>query len=553
MSIDMSVDVDGGLFYMTINTYWDNCTIQVFDNTTSLGSAVDEGSSVWEFNEESYGLHTFNISIFQNGVLWDSIITSVTIVEPDIEILSLNHYSVQFDADAGHIYLNYATNWANTTCRISDNSTWLSTVTIEGISIWTFTTNIGLHNITVIIYDNGVEWFTDVFSFTITLPEQFWQEVLFTFTSSYDSQTIDSNEYLQIFLNNALVSAGTSTYLSSFNISIYNNFNQLLYNYTNYPYAATIAIQLPLRNVTFYNPNTISCEYQIWQGTEYIQIWISPLTYSNYYMYDSNYTVLCNPSDIDAGNGYEYISTTASFEVEVGMSNIEVILGTQQVVIIYRIITIRTTSSYTGASVGERYLKYHLDGQLSLEGATTSTASLTIQLAVTDIFGNVLFNQSVAYARYIDITVPLRSCTFTNKELVSTTLTITQSGSDEHLFFVLGGSATVSVFLSDNTYVVILAPISPDKEEGVLWQPKDYDFTCSLASQSLDLWLDTFDNVPPLFDPFDANILDWLTNNRWLTIAALGFAAVNFIGLVFAVGVIIVRLPKAEEKRFETK
>jgi len=527
----VSIDAAAGLLYVGYLTYWGNTTIRIADNGSWLGVAQNEGNTIWSFNELAYGLHNFTLYFYNGGDTWQSFSTSVTIVEPDITVLALSYYEKHYDADAGHIYINYDTTWGNTTIRVSDNGSWLGVaVSGEELSIWTTTADYGLHNITVIIYNDGVIWFTDIFTFTYNQPSQIWQEVLFRFTSSITGATIDSEKYLRIFIDDQLVSAGTVTYLENFNITIYDNFNNELYSSTNTPYAAIIDIGLALRLVNFTNPNAVACRYEIWKGSYDQSLIIASLATESYYLFDSNYTLIAEALDPHYLDNIQYILTDSTFTVVVGMATISLILNTYEETDFLMSFTF--TSTYTGGIIdSETYLIIFLNGT-EIDSSVNVWSKDNFTLEIYDNFDNILYDSTISYSRVVAITLAMRQFTFTNMEQEATTIDIQQSGSDGLLFFPLAIAGSIPVWLSEGSYTVTHSPRNPDKETNVLWTSKSYDFVCSLSNQTLSMYLEQFEIIDAPTD-FMSSIREYFQENQNMLIV------VGVIGVATIITVII--------------
>lgn len=536
-SLRVSIDAAGGLLYVGYLTYWGNTTIRVADNGTWLGSAQNEGNTIWSFDETNYGLHNFTLYFYNGGDTWVSFSTSVTIVEPDLTVLALSYYEKHYDADAGHIYLNYDTTWGNTTIRVSDNSSWLgAAVSGEGLSIWTTNSDYGLHNITIIIYNDGVEWFTDIFTFTYNQPSQIWREVLFRFTSSVTGATIDSEKYLRIFIDDQLVSAGTVTYLENFNITIYDRFNNELYTSTNTLYAAIIDVALPLRLVNFTNPNAVACRYELWKGSYARELIIASLATESYYLFDSNYTLIAEALDPHYLDNIQYILTDSTFTVEVGMATITITLNTYEQTDFLMSFTF--TSSYTGGTIdAENYLMIFLNGT-KIDSSVNVWSKDNFELLITDNFDNILYDSTIGYSRVVAITLAMRQFTFTNMEQEATTIDIQQSGSDGVLFFPLAIAGTIPVWLTDGSYTVTHSPRDPDKETNVLWTSKSYNFDCSISSQTLSMYLDQFEIVDAPTD-FMSSIREYFQENMNMMIVVLVTLVIVAIIVIVSTVVIV--------------
>ena len=99
------------------------------------------------------------------------------------------NYIVNFNYKVNQttLMINITTYWGNTTIRVEDNETWLlpydsaASITIEttsntqpeGVSYWQFNYTVGLHNITVHVYNNQTELFVKNFAIgilEITMP-----------------------------------------------------------------------------------------------------------------------------------------------------------------------------------------------------------------------------------------------------------------------------------------------------------------------------------------------------------------------------------------------
>ena len=336
LTIETSVDAAGGLFYVMIETYFDNCTIRVMDNTSFLGDNTTEGSSIWSFDETAYGLHNFTIFIYQGYDLWDTITTSVTIIAPDLTALGLTVYEKHFDADAGLLYVNYETTWGNTTIQLMDNGTLLGPpVAGEENSIWLFTASIGLHNISITISHDGVAWFTDIFSFTINIPYQVWKDVSFTFRSDYDSGYIDADYYLKIFLDGVIIGSSALTYKDNFSLTIYDEHDQLLYENATYLYQYSSTIYLPLRSYTITNNDYIPIAVSILAtGSDAgggLFLLVPSAGSVSVYLKDGSYTILDIPTiDEVAGGNDIYTATSVVMEVSATQTAIGLFLGQKE-------------------------------------------------------------------------------------------------------------------------------------------------------------------------------------------------------------------------------
>jgi len=373
--------------------------------------------------------------------------------------------------------------------------------------------------------------------------ERIWKELAFAFTSSVDNQVIDAEQYLKIYIDGQLVQPSTSTNLNNFNISVYDHFGQLLYNYTDYSYNAIISIQVPLRLVSFYNPNNVLCEYVLALGVYQKAFWIGNLSTITYYMFDNNYTVIAIPSDIDYSTGYEYITTSLVFEVAAGMGTISVTLSTQQIQIIYLPISFTFTSSVDGVTIdADDYLKIYMDG--ILVEAFTETAKTSYVLRIDDVFGNMLLNSTRAYASTNNIALPMRPFTFVNKQLAAIKLEIYQETGSE-LYKSLGSSSTAIVYLADDSYSVTAYPKTINEDDDTIYLTTDFDFISSAASRSLDIWLDTKD------DPYFNFVFDWDTQNQALgrifDFIAIAAILIGMILVLVVVSFIIRRKNKVEQ------
>ncbi|MHA1816363.1 MAG: hypothetical protein ACTSX1_10175, partial [Candidatus Heimdallarchaeaceae archaeon] len=374
--------------------------------------------------------------------------------------------------------------------------------------------------------------------------ERIWKDLAFAFTSSIDGQIIDAEMYLKIYIDGQLVQPSTSTNLNDFNISIYDKFGQLLYNYTDYSYSETISIQVPLRLVSFYNPNDVLCEYLLALGTYQKAFWIGNLSTVTYYMYDNNYTVIAIPSDIDYSTGYEYIITSMVFEVTTGMGTISVTLSIQQIQIIYVPISFTFTSSVDGMGIdADNYLKIYMDD--ILVEAFTETAKTSYVLKVEDVFGNILYNSTKAYASTNSIALPMRPFNFVNKQLAAIKLEIYQSTGSE-LYKSLGSSSTAIVYLADDSYFVTAYPKTIEEDDNTIYLTTDFSFTSSAASTSLDIWLETKD------DPYQNFVFDWDTQNLALgrifdAIALISILA-GMILVILVIRMIVNRINKKDQE-----
>ena len=206
-------------------------------------------------------------------------------------------------------------------------------------------------------------------------------------------------------------------------------------------------------------------------------------------------------------------------------------------------------SSYTGIVISiEDYLKIYLN-ETPIIGYTANVYSKDIFiLTIKDKFDNELWNGSITYSRTITKSVDMRVFTFTNRETQITTMTILQSGSSGHLFYPLPMLGSVPVYLKDGSYSVDHKPTNPEKEDGVMWVANSYEFDCSLAVNKMDLWLGTFENIPPAFN-FMGSLEEFLTNNRNIILTVAGFQALNFM-VVLAVALMIAnRIPKKEKEK----
>jgi len=169
-----SFDVAAGLIYIDLVTAWGNCTYRLAMNSTFLGSAVQEGSSVWSCDFSSPGFYNFTLYVYQGEDVWGVLTTSITIPanDPPAE-LTLLFLTKDVDTSVSRIFVNYYTNWQNTSLIVFDNTTQLGAELFgEGASIWSFAAMdyYGYHNISICIYHASILQFVYYFSFTIVAP-----------------------------------------------------------------------------------------------------------------------------------------------------------------------------------------------------------------------------------------------------------------------------------------------------------------------------------------------------------------------------------------------
>ena len=225
-------------------------------------------------------------------------------------------------------------------------------------------------------------------------------------------------------------------------------FGQSVYFEADRSYTRNIAIQLPMRSVTFENNNTVACTYEIWQSAYSRDIIIGDSNTTDFYLIDGTYTLVANAIDPHYSDNIIYITTSTGFRVIAGMSNIGVILNTYEEQLFQ--MTFICRSSYTGIVISiEDYLKIYLN-ETPIIGYTANVYSKDIFiLTIKDKFDNELWNGSITYSRTITKSVDMRVFTFTNRETQITTMTILQSGSSGHLFYPLQMLGSVQVYLKD--------------------------------------------------------------------------------------------------------
>ncbi|TET30897.1 MAG: hypothetical protein E3J70_03520 [Candidatus Heimdallarchaeota archaeon] len=142
-------------------------------NETWLGDVVSEGSSVWSCDFSSAGYYNFTVFVYNGAEVWTTLTSSITIPSVEEESLQLLFLTKDVDTSVSQIFVNYYTNWENTTLIVFDNSTQLGTeLSGEGASIWSFSQveYYAFHNITINIYHDSVLQFVYYFSFTIQAP-----------------------------------------------------------------------------------------------------------------------------------------------------------------------------------------------------------------------------------------------------------------------------------------------------------------------------------------------------------------------------------------------
>jgi hypothetical protein len=186
--------------------------------------------------------------------------------------LSKSAVSVEVKVDyirLGHVEDSEMYSTGSSLVSSSENEIWECEVFSDDNSIGKYTdsfeivyntTTVYNHNITVVPFDrtnesNKCYIHTNTYEHLYNSSEsQTWRSVKFSFTSSVDGETINPLIYLDIYLNNELVGGyGTDTYLSTFNITIYDKLGQLLTQEIDYSYEALISLQLPLREITVSN------------------------------------------------------------------------------------------------------------------------------------------------------------------------------------------------------------------------------------------------------------------------------------------------------------
>ncbi|MHA1880194.1 MAG: hypothetical protein ACTSYG_07330 [Candidatus Heimdallarchaeota archaeon] len=241
LAIRVDIDAAGGLLYTTIRTDWGNCTYRVKDNSTWLGSAIDEGNAIWSFNKNDYGLHNFTIEVYQGASVWDTITTSITIVAPSLDDNYLTGLNVDVDAASGILYTLITTNWGNCTYRVKDNSTWLGSAIDEGAASWSFNQNVyGLHVFTIEIYNGATTWMSFNTSITIVQPSaesNYYTAVYLSIDAAagqlYTTITTSwANQTIVVYDNNSLIgsSAEGSTVFTFALVEGYHNFSIKIFN-----------------------------------------------------------------------------------------------------------------------------------------------------------------------------------------------------------------------------------------------------------------------------------------------------------------------------------
>ncbi|MGC9781772.1 MAG: hypothetical protein HZR80_21200 [Candidatus Heimdallarchaeota archaeon] len=225
-----SFDIDAGLIYIDLVTYYGNCTYRVMMNETFLGNAVGEGSSVWECDFSSAGFYNFTVFVYQGAEVWSTLTSSITIAKPALpEGLIIEIWNKDVDVAAGLIYINVITSWGNQSVRLQDNETFLGDYASEGASIWLFPTTFGLHNISIWLYNGLTPMFVEYFSFTIQEPS------LEIFTVHFDLFTIAGIglpfETAKIYVNDFRIYNPQQYYLedSFIEVKVRDYYNHLLF------------------------------------------------------------------------------------------------------------------------------------------------------------------------------------------------------------------------------------------------------------------------------------------------------------------------------------
>lgn len=362
--------------------------------------------------------------------------------------------------------------------------------------------------------------------------QRVWREVDFSFTSAYDDVSIDAQTYLRLSINGIYVELDDTiqTNFNTFNISIYDNFGNEIYTYLNMDYSRTLSIQLPLRAVNFTNLNAVSCRYEVWSGIYSKDLVIGSISSSIYYLYDDVYTLVASALDPHYTDNIQYITTSASFRVILGMDYVSITLNTYEETEF--LMTFTFTSQFDGLVIdSDIYLDCYINGSYILNMYAVNVWSKdNFVLTIYDKFENELYNGTIEYGAAKSITLPMRIFVFTNAENTATTITILQDDSIKYLYFPMGAGGSKSVYLSDGEYQVVHSPINPDKEDGVLWVAKTYVFTSGISSQALYMNLDKFQPLEVMLNlgSFE-DIIFMLRNIMYINLGATsGIALIGF-------------------------
>lgn len=248
-----SIDAGSNYFYTNIQTTWGNQTYTVFDNSTQLGGNITEGNGIWSFSSD-YGLHNFTIKIYNGLSLWQEFSTSTTLVPSLSDPLQILDHDINVNLDDGIITVYVETNWQNMTVVVADNGTLLGDPVAEGFSIWTMTTDLGFHNITIHIMLGTLEYATlngdawdfdegDVEGFTATggtvlteALDELYADLLGTDpTIIFPITSIDADQW-------NVLSFTTRAFASGYSLFLYDDRGHLVTISTNVPTTNTLYI-----------------------------------------------------------------------------------------------------------------------------------------------------------------------------------------------------------------------------------------------------------------------------------------------------------------------
>ncbi|MBD3189459.1 MAG: hypothetical protein GF308_02395 [Candidatus Heimdallarchaeota archaeon] len=322
------------------------------------------------------------------------------------------------------------------------------------------------------------------------------RDVNLYFTSSIDGQVIDPDKYLRIFCDGEIVSATFKNIKNSFNLSVYNLFGDLLWSATDTAYHSAFSISLPLRKVTFNNPNNILCLYTISRGAYEKSFWIENTTDISYYLKDGNYSLIASPGSDAYSETATYLHNCTTFTVEEGMGTISISLS-YMIIERTRPVAFAIYSSVDGLSVNN-YVEVRINGRtVNAEGAQTPLEEFNI--TIYDPFRNLLYNATdVDYQRLFSINVDLRLVIFYNNNPIVCYLTITQSGEETSLW--MDDYANATYYLKDGNYTAILDPTETDAGPGLEFIRTFEDFEVDVNNTYTPLTLETF-KIEISFEP----------------------------------------------------